>query len=175
MGGWAIDLFVGRQTRDHADLEIALPRPHFSRVREVLAGFAFYVVDNGAVRLLDDGALPPDHTHQNWVLDTEAGAWRVDVMLEPGDDDTWVFRRDERVQAPRSSMTGYRDSVPYLKPQGSVLYKAKRSRPKDEADLLACLPLMDETARAWLASALERAHPAHPWLAQLARLASERG
>jgi ribosome-associated protein len=36
--GWALDLFRGRQTREHGDLEIAVPAPDFGAVRDALAG-----------------------------------------------------------------------------------------------------------------------------------------
>lgn len=40
---------------------------------------------------------------------------------------------------------------------------AKAAREKDEADLAAVLPRLDGDRRAWLAAALDRAHPGHPW------------
>jgi hypothetical protein len=88
-------------------------------------------------------------------------------MLEPSDSRTWVFRRDETIQRPRAQMIGTRDGVPFLNAEGALLYKAKAARAKDEADFLACLPLLDATARAWLGAALTVAHPNHPWLAPL--------
>jgi hypothetical protein len=36
--GWALDLFRGEQTREHGDLEIAVPAPDFGAVRAALAG-----------------------------------------------------------------------------------------------------------------------------------------
>lgn len=33
-GGWAVDALLGHQTRDHADLDIALPEKFESRLRE---------------------------------------------------------------------------------------------------------------------------------------------
>src|SRR5437660_1685859 len=47
-------------------------------------------------------------------------------MIEPGDAEWWVYRRDDRVRAPRVEMvarTG--DGIPYLLPHGALLYKAK--------------------------------------------------
>ena len=35
-GGWAIDLFLGRTTREHADLEIAVPAPGFAAAAPLL-------------------------------------------------------------------------------------------------------------------------------------------
>lgn len=102
------------------------------------------------------------------MLDVEAQVWRLDVMFVLGDVDTWRFRRDRSISAPRSSMIG-RDGrgVPYLAPQGILLYKAKAARGKDEADLETCLPRMSSDARAWLRQALEHAHPGHAWIVRL--------
>jgi hypothetical protein len=168
VGGWAIDLFVGKQTREHEDLEIAVLREHFSNVRRVLRAYAFHAVGDGEVRRLAEDAEPPRDKHQNWVLDVAADAWRVDVMLEPGDPATWVFRRDPAIRARRAFMImRTSDDIPFLGPHGALLYKAKARRSKDEADLSAALPLMDNEQRAWLATALERAHPGHSWLERL--------
>jgi hypothetical protein len=165
VGGWAIDLFVGRTTREHEDLEIAVLRTDFARVRRALHAYRLHVAGEGEVRPLPDDEEPPADRYQNWVLDPAAQAWRMDVMLEPGDDDVWMFRRDPEIRAPRSAMVDRTaDGIPFLRPQGTLLFKAKAARPKDEHDLAACLPLMDAPARAWLAKALGQAHPGHPWL-----------
>src|SRR5437879_1745136 len=102
VAGWAVDLFLGQKTRDHEDLEIEILRGDFARVRGMLAGFAFHTVGDGDVRRLGDREEPAPEKHQNWVLDPDANAWQVDVMLEPGDEETWIFRRDESITAPRS-------------------------------------------------------------------------
>jgi len=168
VGGWAIDCFLCAQTREHEDLEIAILRPDFPSVRAALREHVFHSVGDGEVRLLPPGVEPPLEKHQNWVLDSVADAWRVDVMLEPGDGATWTFRRDAAITAPRSFMISRTaDGIPFLEPHGVLLYKAKAARPKDEADLAACLPRMDPERRSWLANALERAHPGHPWIARV--------
>jgi hypothetical protein len=88
-------------------------------------------------------------------------------MLETGDGDTWVFRRNDSITAPRGEMISERDGVPYLRPQGVLLYKARNARDKDEADFEKCLPVMDAAARRWLSGALIRAHPGHDWIRRL--------
>lgn len=167
VGGWAIDLFLGRQTRPHGDLEIAIVRPDLPAVRAHLAQYRFHAVGDGEVRALATGETPQDDRHQAWVLDEAAQLWRVDVMQEPGDHSTWVCRRDESIAEPRARMTALRDGVPYLRPEGVILYKAKSQRPKDEADFAACGPHMSREARAWLREALARVHPGHAWIAKL--------
>ena len=141
VAGWSIDLFIGEQTREHGDLEVEFLSRDFEVARAALAGFGLFTAGSGNVRALRHDEAPPFENHQVWVLDVEAQLWRMDVMLEPGDADTWIFRRDESITAPRSFMVE-RDvrGVPYLAPHGSLLYKAKAAREKDEADLESCLP-----------------------------------
>jgi hypothetical protein len=166
VGGWAIDLFLGTRTRAHDDLEIAITRADFPALRDHVAPLRFYVVGDGEVRALATGASPPSDKHQNWLL--EGSSWRMDVMLEPGDARDWVFRRDRALCSPRQHMIGVTSSgIPYLRPQGVLLYKAKAQRPKDDADFAAVLPQLEDEARAWLGDALQRLHPGHAWIAEL--------
>lgn len=167
VGGWAIDLFLGRQTRPHGDLEIAVVKSDLPAVRAHLAGYRFHAVGDGEVRALAPGEPPPPEKHQTWVLDEVVQLWRVDVMQEPGDRETWVFRRDQRIAAPRAQMIALNDGVPYLRPEGSLLYKAKAQRPKDEADFAACAPHLGASSRAWLREAIARLYPGHAWASAL--------
>lgn len=166
VGGWALDVWLGRESRVHGDLEIAVPRPFFGAMRARLSGFDFHTAGDGEVHALAPEVGPPPGKHQTWLR--EGAVWRLDVMLEPGDGATWVFRRDESLTAPRAAMVGVSaGGVPYLKPQGALLYKAAKPRPKDEADFSRFAPLLDIEARDWLREAIARLYPGHPWLARL--------
>jgi hypothetical protein len=168
VGGWSIDLFVGRITRPHHDLEVATIRPDLAPIRQRLAGLVFHAVGDGSVRRLADDEPSPSERYQHWVLDEQAEAWRLDVMVEPGDSELWVFRRDGRVTAPRARMvTTTSDGIPFLKPHGSLLYKAKHQLAKDDADLAVAVDLMEIGERSWLRAALELVYPGHPWLDRL--------
>jgi hypothetical protein len=168
VGGWAIDLFLGRKTRTHDDLEIAIPRSAFDAMRRHLSGYRLHVVGDGEVRRLGAVAPFPQDKHQCWVLDEEAGKWRVDIMSEPGDASIWRFRRDERINAPREWMIARSESgIPFLVPEAVLLFKAKNNRPKDEDDFANCLPELTQGARDWLRNALQRVHPEHVWLERL--------
>ena len=175
--GWAIDLFLGEASREHEDLEIAVPRERFSEIAEKLAGFELFVPDGD---LTDPGLVWPfahapkelDGHHQTWVREPATGRWLLDVFREPSHGDTWIYRRDERIRLPYADVIERTDDgIPYARPEIVLLFKAKRSvRPKDEADLAAVLPSVGRDRRRWLAEALALVHPDHPWLERIEAL-----
>ena len=170
VGGWSIDLFIGHQSREHSDLEIAVLRDDFSAVRRALAGLRFHTVNNGQTPLLPDDTEPPGGIAQVRVLDPRAQLWRTEVMLEPGDAMTWRFRYNRAINSPRADMMrSTPDGIPYLCPQGTLLYKARRPQPTDQQDFDLAIPHMDPSARAWLGKAIVTylGRPQHPWITAL--------
>jgi Aminoglycoside-2''-adenylyltransferase len=165
-GGWAIDLFLGRRTREHDDIEVAVGPQGFEAARIALADHELVVVGDGL-------AWPPSEQtlaahHQTWVRDPETGAWRLDLLREPWEGDTWVFRRHHRICLPLARVIARTpDGIPYARPEIVLLFKAKAPSAKDEADLTVTLPHLEGPARAWLRNALTLVHPSHRWLAVL--------
>lgn len=45
-GGWGVDALLGRQTRHHDDLDLALPLVDVNRALRVLAALGYHVVDD---------------------------------------------------------------------------------------------------------------------------------
>ena len=167
--GWAIDLFLGYERREHEDLEVAVPAVRFAEIEAALPDLELHVVGPAtAVPVSEAGSLVETH-HQTWALDPGANVWRLDVFREPSDDDTWICRRDETLRMPYDQLierTG--DGIPYIRPEVVLLFKAKGARPKDEADLAAVLPRLGPGRRALLAEWIDRVHPGHFWLPDLA-------
>jgi hypothetical protein len=166
--GWAIDLFLGDERRDHEDLEIAVPR---DRLGEVLA--VFDECDLFAAGVPGPDLVTPlayvDETcrsyHQTWVRERATGRWRLDVFREPADGDVWICRRDSSIRLPYERVIERtRDGIPYGAPEIVLLFKAKHSRAKDDDDFAAVLPRLAPPRRRWLAAALARVHPGHRWL-----------
>ncbi len=165
--GWALDLFRGAQSREHHDIEIAVPAGRFAEVRERCAGFAFDAVGAGRI-----WASAPPHvlsgTWQTWLREPATGRYLLDVFREPHDGDVWICRRDETIRLPYSDVIRHTpDGIPYLRPELVLLFKAKHVRPKDQADFDGVLPLLTGAQRATLAGLLTRLHPGHAWLAGL--------
>jgi hypothetical protein len=165
--GWALDLFHGTQTRAHGDIEIAIPAAGFPEVRTRFPGYAFDAVSNGRIW---ENATPEvlAATHQAWLRDPATGNYLLDVFREPHDGDTWICRRDETVRLPYSDIIHHtHDGIPYLVPELVLLFKAEHARRKDQEDFDKTVPHLTPTHRKTLAELLARAHPGHPWLADL--------
>ena len=164
--GWALDLHRGRQTREHEDIEISVPEEQFPAVRQALSELELWVVGGGLAHPVEPETLAAHY--QTWARDPATGAWRLDVMREAWEGQTWVFRRDPRVRRPRERVIAHtEDGIPYARPEIALLFKAKASRPKDDADFESVLPLLDREQREWLAGSIALVHPGHHWLRAL--------
>lgn len=81
----------------------------------------------------------------------------------------WICRRDESLRLPYDAIIKRTaNGIPYLMPELVLLFKAKATRPKDQADFDGVLPLLSQARRDVLSGWLTRVHPGHPWLAKLA-------
>ncbi len=160
--GWALDLFRGRQTRDHGDVEIPVPRARFAEIAQRFPEVDFHVPVAGTLVPASADTLAAGH--QTWALDRAAGCWRLDVFREPHDGDVWLCRRDARIRRPYADLIR-RDAsgLPFLAPEVALLFKAKAARDEDCADFAGTLPLLDADQRQWLADALALVHPDHSW------------
>lgn len=164
-GGWAIDLFVGRQTRKHSDIDVLVIRDDQLHLFDTLAEWELFAADPpGTLRPWHgSGPLPPE-VHDIWCRPAADAPWALQIMLMDTVEDRWVFRRDRRIGGTLASMTRERDGAPYLAPEVQLLFKSKGRRPRDEADLIAALPHLDGRQRQWLRDALELHDPANPWI-----------
>lgn len=166
--GWAIDLFLGYEHREHEDLEVAVPHDRFGEVAAALSGFEFFVIGDGLAWPLEHAGEAFTTEHQTWVREPATGRWRVDVFREPAEGDTWVCRRDARIRLPYERLIAWTpEDIPYVRPEVALLFKAKATRPKDDGDFAAVLPRLEPESRRWLREALEMIHPGHHWLDEL--------
>ncbi len=172
-GGWALDLYLGKKTRPHEDVEIVVFRRDQFALREYLVGWSFQKAIPGEKRLepWSEGELLGPPIHEVHCTDSEH---ELEILFEEGDGACWRYRRNPAIGLPVSSIgLATEEGLPYLAPEIILLYKAKNPRDKDEADLASVLPFLDERRRSWLRDAVEACHPGHPWLALIASRSSQ--
>ena len=165
-GGWAIDLFIGRLTRQHADVDIAVWRDEQEHLRTALPDWGFSIADSGQLRPWPSGTLlaPPLHELHAISADEKSS---VEFLLNDRRDGSWLYRRDHSIRLALAEAIQRDGPLPFLAPEIVLLYKSKSPRATDDADLRSTLPRLSTSARQWLAGALARADAAHPWLAPL--------
>jgi hypothetical protein len=167
-GGWAIEVFTG-VPRPHDDVDPSILRSDVHELRRHLVGrLDVWQADSGTLTPVVDDADSLTETCENlWLRPSGAEPWEYDVILMDATPTTWTYKRDARISRPLEDILWSVDGIRYLRPEVQLLHKARGLRPKDQVDFEACAPLLDGEARGWLRSALELAHPGHPWLASL--------
>jgi hypothetical protein len=167
-GGWALDLFAGRQTRAHTDIEISVFRADVDVLRRHLRGWEIAVAEAGSLASLDRAQPLPKEAHELWCREPGREGWQLEVLVEERDGDRWSYRRDPRIGAHAKDIGRLTDDgVPYIRPDIQLLYKSKGSRAVDESDLIALLPRLDAAQRATLSAWISAGDPTHRWLARL--------
>jgi hypothetical protein len=167
-GGWAIDLYLGAETRPHADIEIAIFRRDQLALQEHLDGWLLQKVVDGKLSVWrrDEWLALP--VHEIHCSHETAEPRRLEVLLNERGGDEWVYRRDERARRPLAACLMLSDSgVRFLCPEVVLLYKSKQPRDKDEHDFAAIVPRLDAARRRWLRDAIAVSRPGHRWLQSL--------
>jgi len=156
-GGWALDLFLGRETRDHADLDLAVWRVDQHKLQAAAApDWELQVADDGALRPWSGGewlSLPIHEIHARRVRHPGTS---LELLLNERDDTAWIYRRDPEVRRDLGRAILERDGIPFLAPEIVLLYKSKAPRLTDESDLRVALPALTAEQRQWLRLAIAR-------------------
>lgn len=158
-GGYAIELFVGENVREHGDIDVVIFRDHAERAR------AYLTARDWDVHLADRGTLArwsqplPGRVHNIWCR-LVGGPWALQVMVAERRDGRWLYRRDPLIGGPLAEFgLSSSDGVPILAPEIQLLYKSKSPRTKDEIDFDVAAPRLSDAKRRWLARALDEDHP----------------
>jgi hypothetical protein len=187
-GGWAVDAWLGRLTRDHGDVDLSIFVQDEHAIFDHLEGWQLLAHD--AVLPAGDGAWwdgrrhlhvpahiharPPDRAGTippDGIATTEDGFF-LDIQLDDRSDDQWILSRDPRIQVPLSEAVAECPwGVPAVLPEVLLFFKAKDLRRRDRLDFERLLPLLGSSRREWLHDAVAQLE--HPWLADLSAKSSE--
>ena len=167
IGGWSIDAFTGRR-RDHEDMDVSFFKADLPKLLDHLSPrYCVWSNYGGVLKPLRNADDLLDGSRQMWVRRDAGHRWLIDLAMNTHDGDTWISVRDESIRMPISDATFDKEGISYLRPEITLAMKARWSRSKDDTDLAATLPLLDDTRRAWLHDTVKFLHPEHRWLPQI--------
>lgn len=165
-GGWAIDLWLGTESRAHHDLEVAIRREDQHAVCALESDWTLWSLD------------PPGSGWRRWSghpikapafqLQARSASGEFDLFTEAADQTTWTFRRDDRIVRPVDQVIIESPSgIPVVSPAVQLLYMAASADPKNEHDFEIARPHLSAPDAGWLADAIATTQPGHRWLAAL--------
>ena len=160
VAGWAIELHAGRSVREHRDVDLLVLRDDQQAIRTQLPGWDLEVAHDGRLEPWPEGTAIERPRSGLWARSDARGPWQLQFLLAESEDGTWWFRRDPAIRLPLEEI-GLRTAqgIPYLRPELVLLFKSRAPRERDELDLEAVLPHLDDVARRRLATWLPAEHP----------------
>ena len=163
-GGWALDLWLGEQTRDHHDVEVVVRRSDQHVVHAALAThWDLLALDPPASEWRPWSGVPIEAP----AFQLQARSWsgQFDIFTETLDDAQWHFRRDSRITRRSDHVIMPSAScIPIVRPEIQLLYMAKSTEPKNQRDFEMALPHLSSEAAVWFTNALQLTLPGHHWL-----------
>jgi hypothetical protein len=164
-GGWALDLFLGQQTRPHADVDLAVWRDQSDALSAALADWTLLVAERGTLRPWQPDDIGQISLHELHARSPDG--LRIELLLNERDSHDWIYRRDTTVRLPLGAAILAHGAISALAPEIALLYKSKLPRGSDEQDLEQVAPRLTRDARNWLRRAIVRTDDGHPWLRRL--------
>ena len=168
-GGWAIDLYLGRVTRAHKDVDIAIARSRQLEARDYMKarGWSLEKAVDGELSAWQDGEFLSPPVHTIWCRNDAHDPDFVELLFNEIDDELFRFRRDPTVTLGRGRMSFETPSgVRVLAPEVVLLYKSNAAEEYAE-DFRNASGALDAEGRAWLKGALEKVYARHPWAEEL--------
>lgn len=191
-GGWAVDAWLGRITREHGDLDITVFEDAEPALFKHFAGWQM-VPHDGALADSDANAqwtgrklVTPAHLHcrgpehsgdipQTGALLAEQG-WSLEIVINERAHGEWVLHDSPRVTIPLDRCAARSPwGLPAALPEVLLFFKGTAYagtrhylRQRDHVDFERLFPTLTAEQRLWLSSSIATVDSDHPWLGVLA-------
>ena len=191
-GGWAIDLFIGAETRKHGDIDILVYWPERDTIIQHMQSLGFQVyemIGGGKAHHITDihnqikckrnifcctqdcelvCLSPTDEADIYFVNFKHIGQTKlnfVEFLFNDKDDTDLLYARNSAVKQALSDAILYNGSLPYLSPEMCLLYKSTDTeREGYQSDYDNAMANMNQRQRRWLDDALTIMYPeGHKW------------
>ena len=169
-GGWAIDLFLEKQTRVHEDIDILILREDQLDLQNLLQDWDLWAADPpGTLKPWPKGEFLKKGLQDIWGRKTAKDPWQIQIMLFDSENGDWIFKRDESIRRSLDSVSLKAiNGMTILAPEVQLLYKSKSLRKKDQSDFENALPALSIEQKLCLKNALIKVYQGeHIWIKSL--------
>jgi len=190
-GGWAIDLYLAKETRPHKDLDIMIFKKDLQETID-------YMKTNGwkVEAPTRQGFLPVDSDNYEefeydnlWCMNEqypldylkvdEQSAYNfyhyereeqkdldfLEILLNSSENGYFVYQRNPEIRLEVNKALYSFEGIPYLAPEIVLLYKSKYLSEDNQADFELVIPKMKDSQKSWLVEALKYEYGSdHPWV-----------
>jgi hypothetical protein len=174
VGGWAIDLHLGRVTREHHDIDTLVMRRDHLLLHKALQQFSPKKIiphtGRNAAEPRDDRRVASRRASRAAGASDQCVSGRRIGAGVPSDAGGIVERRLDLSAQSECSNADFENGIPSAvgsalsTPEIVLLFKAKHLGPRDRMDFDHALPALSADARRWLRDAIEKTHPGREWL-----------
>ena len=166
-GGWAIDLSVGRVTRQHDDIDFCIFRDSISELLDHFKTWKIEVCLPGTSQTVVCQSIA-DLSRPRHEIHISRGTKTIEVLINDKNGDNVVFRRDKSIDLHIDRFTCLtQDKTPYVNPAWQLLFKAKNTRAKDHQDFNEVINVLSKDDKKWLYDSLIHHQPDSEWLFRL--------
>lgn len=191
-GGWAIDLFIGAETRKHSDIDILAYWPDRDTIIQYMQSLGFQVyemIGGGKARYITgihnqikskrnifcctqgcELVCPSatDETGIYFINFNHIGQTKLnffEFLFNDKDDTDLLYARNHAVKLALSDAILYSGSLPYLSPEMCLLYKSTDTEKNGyQSDYDNAMKCMNQRQKSWLDDALTVMYPeGHEW------------
>lgn len=194
-GGYAIDLFLGRKSRPHKDLDVAVFWEDRDRIVRFLLQAGWLVFEPYGGRYLHRIRSVTDQKrikNNIWCVAPENGhykfSWRgrdlfavrqddaeqetfdfVEFLFNRRENGWFLYERNPAIRMEMRRAIQKEGRIPYLAPALTLLYKSSAwDNPAYQSDYQNALPRLSLAELTWLNGALETAYQGtHAWAAEI--------
>jgi len=169
-GGWALDLFLGRVTRPHEDVDVMIPRRDQLHIQAYLydRGWSLKVAAGGNLTPWQNGDFLQLPLHCIWCHNEDYQPGFVELLLNEMDGEHFRFRRDTSIAIPADqALLQTEQGIPILAPEIVLLYNSKYDKTENDPEVHVIVGALAPEKKAWLRDMLVKLYGHHKWVQYL--------
>ncbi|MGC9781145.1 MAG: aminoglycoside adenylyltransferase [Candidatus Heimdallarchaeota archaeon] len=96
--GWAIDIFLGKKSREHLDIDVLILRKDQIIIHKHLNEWELYKTNQPRLKPWEKGEYLEIGVNSVWCKETSDSPWVLEIMFLDTIKDEWFFRHNPKIR-----------------------------------------------------------------------------